>query len=282
METLTDRVGRYARGHARHKPGDQCRNYWIDQQKVIAALNVVPIASGGTGATLGLSVIDGTCDDKLYQAILNFEKKQFPKEPPNGFVDRSGPVYTTLFTLSDEAKRSVRAAPPDAPQADLDTLRRNVEEIKPKRSDNWNTGDIANLAILRQVAIKYIDDLKNKGKSVLPAMAVVFGRAYILQGADVYVEYINDASRPAQVTDRNKKTRVVVDMMNIGTPLLSLRIGGIDLVTFGFPALILYDDGVLLVPREEEVSLDHERRWGIDHADGPKGQWVMSYPVDVK
>lgn len=98
---LRGRVGRHA------NTGRHCQNWKDDQLTVIALLNRIPIADGGTEGTLKPSVTPGLVSDELYSSILNFQKKHFPGTP-SGFVDPGGPVLVKLEALAARPAPAVR------------------------------------------------------------------------------------------------------------------------------------------------------------------------------
>jgi hypothetical protein len=91
--SLRGRVGRHA------NTGAQCQNWVEDQQTVIALLNLIPVADGGTGASLTGRVVPGVSSDALFNAILRFQKQRFPTQQ-TGFIDTSGPVLGLMITLA--------------------------------------------------------------------------------------------------------------------------------------------------------------------------------------
>jgi hypothetical protein len=97
---LRGRVGRHV------STGANCQNWKSDQEVVIALLNHIPIADGGTGGALGGRIIGGFASDALYQAILSFEKR-YPQVRQTGFVEPNGPVLAQLEGLASR--------PPPAP-----------------------------------------------------------------------------------------------------------------------------------------------------------------------
>ena len=96
------RVGRHTRAGGRH-----CQNWAEDQQTVIDLLNRVPVAGGGTNGALRPRVVAGIASSELYAAIVEFERKNFPRQHL-GFFDPGGPMFKKLETL---------ATPPPAPRA---------------------------------------------------------------------------------------------------------------------------------------------------------------------
>jgi hypothetical protein len=264
--TLKDRVGRYARAQGGHKPGDPCRNFKADQQMVIDLLNMLPVGSGGKGGTLRPPIVDGTCDEKLYQAILDFEKRWFPKDPPNGFVDETGPVFKKLF---EEAKRIARAAP-DEPAAKaprgkrlgpgtlLRTQSQSLADVydPSTSSKTWSTADNNKAQELIDDALVYLDRLINEeGRITLPFEAVLFGRAYVLQPHEVTAYQSVGAGIVA--VDKGGVKHRVSDSMHKGTPLTYRS----SFATPNSPALVLFQDGISdFVPSDYvyAVATEHE------------------------
>jgi hypothetical protein len=94
---LRARVGRHA------NTGSHCQNWVEDQLKVIVMLNLVAAADGGAhGELTDDHVVAGIASDALYNAILRFQKRQFPAQQ-SGFIDPGGPVLARMETLAWQA-----------------------------------------------------------------------------------------------------------------------------------------------------------------------------------
>lgn len=107
MVQLRGRVGRHA------NTGRHCQNWKDDQEVVIGLLNGIPAADGGAWHTLNGRVIAGIASERLYRAILVFEKKHFRHQ--SGFVDPNGPMFPLLLKLGTRSYLPPAApAPPPA------------------------------------------------------------------------------------------------------------------------------------------------------------------------
>src|SRR5579862_1605149 len=91
---LQGRVGRHA------QTGKQCQNWADDQLAIIGLLNVVPTEKGGAGGGLAVDrVVAGISSDALYNAILRFQKQNFPTQL-TGFIEPLGPVLARMDALA--------------------------------------------------------------------------------------------------------------------------------------------------------------------------------------
>jgi len=97
---LRARVGKHTRDGGR-----QCQNWADDQTTVIALLNRISIADGGTGGALKPRIIVGMVSADFHAAIIAFESKHFPSQRL-GYFDPAGPMFKKL-----EAMGTVVAAP---------------------------------------------------------------------------------------------------------------------------------------------------------------------------
>lgn len=82
--------------------GIQCPNWVVDQNKIIALLNSIPAASGGTryptGPTNFKAPRNGYCDPSLSESIRKFQ--QINGLGADGVVDPGGPTYVLLQKLA--------------------------------------------------------------------------------------------------------------------------------------------------------------------------------------
>ena len=106
---LRGRVGKHTRDNGR-----QCQNWADDQTTVIALLNRIPTADGGTGGALNPRIIVGMVTAEFYAAILKFEAKHFPTQRL-GYFDPGGAMLKKLETLGTPVAPPAPAAKP-APQ----------------------------------------------------------------------------------------------------------------------------------------------------------------------
>jgi hypothetical protein len=88
---VTSSVGR------RH--GRNSRNRITDQKNVQDLLNRIPASTGGAGGTLNERIVEGICSDKLYLAILNFQKKNLPQFA-DGHVDPGGRTLDAMERMA--------------------------------------------------------------------------------------------------------------------------------------------------------------------------------------
>jgi hypothetical protein len=103
---LRARVGRHA------NTGVHCQNVVEDQLWVIMELNLIPTADGGAQGSLTDDLVRaGVASDALYNAILRFQKKQFPAQQ-SGFVDPGGAVLARMEMLAERAPPVAPAAAP--------------------------------------------------------------------------------------------------------------------------------------------------------------------------
>lgn len=113
---LRGRVGRHTKLEGRHTQNNE-----DDQRTVIALLNRIPVADGGTGGSLGGPIKRGMASDALYRAIVAFEDKHFPGQR-SGFVDPDGAMLKRMEALTARRPASPAAAAPAPPHCEVITL----------------------------------------------------------------------------------------------------------------------------------------------------------------
>lgn len=91
---IKGRVGRHTQ--IREK---QCQNWSDDQKAIIDLLNRIAPSNSGTGGSLKPRIVAGIASDELYNAIVAFEDKHFPRQR-SGFVDPGGAMFRKLETLA--------------------------------------------------------------------------------------------------------------------------------------------------------------------------------------
>lgn len=80
--------------------GRDSRNRISDQTIIQDVLNRIPTSAGGAGGSLNERMVEGICNNKLYLAILNFQKTNLPQFA-DGHVD---PNSRTLDAMERMAK----------------------------------------------------------------------------------------------------------------------------------------------------------------------------------
>ncbi len=78
--------------------GIQCKNWLVDQQKIMSLLTRIPISNGGTGPTRFGVARDGYCDPALSAQIRRFQ--QTNGLPADGVVDAGGATLRALQKLA--------------------------------------------------------------------------------------------------------------------------------------------------------------------------------------
>jgi hypothetical protein len=73
-------------------------------------LNRIAPPDAGTGGSLKPRIVAGIASNALYNAIVAFENKHFPRQR-SGFVDPGGPMYQKLVALAS-APALVASPPP--------------------------------------------------------------------------------------------------------------------------------------------------------------------------
>jgi len=194
MEKLKGNVGR--------RPHRHCMNHVADQLTVQMLLNAIPQHLGGTGGTLDIKPIGGTCPDVLYKAIFKFQRVSVFSITADGIVEPTG---TTLLFLNRLADQHFPATTPQHNdrvldvriQAQLDRWKDHPEELsrlKKKQSEeaitkwhNWKNrlrrDGAGNPNV--QSAIWFLDDIEKTFKDGEPSIngwAVGFGAAYVASG----------------------------------------------------------------------------------------------------
>jgi len=143
MSLIKARVGRHA------NTGNHCQNYVEDQRVVITYLAEIPVSEGGAvGSGLSINGLKGgIAKDDLYQAILRFQKKQFPSNQ-SGFIEPVGPQIAKMAELAD---RAANAAPPKAPRE-----ANQWDGIKTKSVDKALRKALADLTITHEEVVDII------------------------------------------------------------------------------------------------------------------------------
>src|SRR5258707_1003743 len=90
------------KGSVGRRAGRDSRNHINDQKVIQDLLNRIPASAGGAGGTLNERMVEGISSNKLYLAIVNFQKKNVPKFA-DGHVDPGG---RTLDAMERMAKVS--------------------------------------------------------------------------------------------------------------------------------------------------------------------------------
>jgi hypothetical protein len=204
--TIHERVGRHTK-----LGGKPCQNRMDDQKTVIDLLNRIPVANGGAGGSLSGSTIKaGVASDALYNAIVRFEDKHFPGQR-NGFVEPGGAMLKRMEQL---------AAQTAAAATTLDILRRNVLTEPGFPALTWVAEDRAGIDKHVKAAVRYIDDLKLRGRDKLPAQVLLFGAAWIEDATQPASKIYSHDARGWSTVDRSgKKERPPVIVEMYATPI---------------------------------------------------------------
>jgi hypothetical protein len=94
MTILRASVGRHNR--------TQLQNWAVDQMVVLTLLNRIPSSRGGCTGTLRSAIVAGICGDELSEAILRFQRANFPGHV-TGHIDRHGSQIALLERLATQA-----------------------------------------------------------------------------------------------------------------------------------------------------------------------------------
>ena len=174
---LRGRVGRHNKTGGRH-----CQNWADDQQTVIDLLNRISAGEGGAGGSLGGRIVAGIASDALFQAILRFEDKQFPRQR-SGFVDPGGAMLKRMEALTSGGATAPTAAPPKpaAVETTFDKLP-NVLDERVLRSP----GQMVDFDPLVKMAVKHMDDLKRR-VSPTPWPVEMQCRAHVMKGLATFI-----------------------------------------------------------------------------------------------
>ncbi|CCE07296.1 membrane hypothetical protein [Bradyrhizobium sp. STM 3843] len=89
--------------------GRNSQNRVSDQRTVQELLNKIPARLGGAEGALNERMIEGICSDKLYLAILTFQKKTLP-QVADGHVDPGSRTFTEMERLANMHDLVVGAA----------------------------------------------------------------------------------------------------------------------------------------------------------------------------
>ena len=171
---IKGRVGRHAMAGGR-----ECQNWASDQQVIIDLLNRIPSSEGGAQGGLHDRVISGISSQALYDAILTFERHNFPGHN-SGYVDPNGPMLHRMEEVA--ARRAGNPAPAVASQESrLQTLRRNLlsDALAIKFDPFWAMHKVQFQPLI-QMAEKHITSLEAMNLTALPWPVELFGRAFIL------------------------------------------------------------------------------------------------------
>ncbi len=84
------------------RQGRNSQNRVTDQEIVQSLLNRIPVSQGGAGGSLGDPLVNGMCGDRLFEAIMRFQRHHIGNRA-DGHVDPHGPTITALNRLSEQA-----------------------------------------------------------------------------------------------------------------------------------------------------------------------------------
>jgi len=126
--------------------GRDSRNRVSDQKIVQDLLNRIPASAGGTEGLLNERMVEGICSNKLFLAILNFQKKNLPQFA-DGHVDpdsRSTEAMERLAKIHDLAVSAIKARSDAAEKAARDkaAIDHAVDQMLGDQpgSETWNVG----------------------------------------------------------------------------------------------------------------------------------------------
>ena len=80
------------------RPNRHCMNLKTDQVTVMTLLNAIPVQLGGAGGRLHPKIVQGSCADDLYQAIVTFQQKNTAMA--DGIVEPNGPAIIFMNALA--------------------------------------------------------------------------------------------------------------------------------------------------------------------------------------
>jgi hypothetical protein len=133
--------------------GVQCKNWVVDQQKVMALLNKIPVSSGGTLHPTGpinfKMAKDGYCDPSLAQHIRNFQQMN---ELPvvDGVVDPGGATFKLLSAGGRPASSSTPAYKELEFYDNVDVLTRLLDLLLSRHAHELGPTVAAQLRIIKQ------------------------------------------------------------------------------------------------------------------------------------
>lgn len=175
------------------RQGRNSQNRVIDQEIIQSLLNRIPVAQGGTAGTLHERMVDGICSDRLYEAILTFQRVYMGSRA-DGHIDPHGPTLASLNRLANAtslhqpAIQVLAATPVSPPMAGqrLSDGGSPVNNEASRRQIAWNnfvndTRDALRSNPNHSAVMAYLNNLERSAGPNAPGISnfVVFGNAYV-------------------------------------------------------------------------------------------------------